>query len=72
LNGRTPNARSSSSRGLVRLTRRGRRTADAALETHVAGEEHLLGALSQAERRTLDGLLRKLLQALDDPSRPSH
>jgi len=54
---------------LVRLTRRGKRTADAALEIHVAGEESLLGALSQAERRTLDVLLRKLLQALDDPSR---
>ena len=56
---------------LVRLTRRGKRTADAALETHVAGEERLLGALSQAERRTLDVLLRKLLQALDDPSHVS-
>jgi len=54
---------------LVRLTRRGKRTADAALETHIAGEERLLGALSRAERRTLEGLLRKLLAALDDPSR---
>jgi DNA-binding MarR family transcriptional regulator len=54
---------------LVRLTRRGKRTADAALETHIAGEERLLGALSRAERRTLDVLLRKLLAALDDPSR---
>src|SRR3954447_22930405 len=37
---------------LVRLTRRGKRTADAALEIHVAGEGSLLGAQSQAERRT--------------------
>jgi DNA-binding MarR family transcriptional regulator len=50
---------------LVRLTPRGKRTADAALETHLAGEERLLAALSQAERRTLDELLRKLLAALD-------
>ncbi|MFL5904636.1 MAG: hypothetical protein ACJ76Q_12620 [Solirubrobacteraceae bacterium] len=55
----------------VPLTRRGKRIADAALQTHLAGEERLLGALSRAERRTLDVLLRKLLQALDDPSRPS-
>jgi DNA-binding MarR family transcriptional regulator len=53
---------------LVRLSRRGKRTADAALETHIAGEERLLGALSQSERHTLDVLLRKLLQALDGPS----
>ena len=51
---------------LVRLTRRGKRIADAALETHIAGDERLLGALSQAERRTLDVLLRKLLAALDN------
>jgi DNA-binding MarR family transcriptional regulator len=51
---------------LVRLTRRGKRIADSALETHVAGEERLLAALSRAERGALDALLRKLLTALDN------
>jgi DNA-binding MarR family transcriptional regulator len=50
---------------LVRLTRRGKRIADAALERHVAGEQRVLSALSQAERRTLDKLLRKLLAGLE-------
>jgi DNA-binding MarR family transcriptional regulator len=54
---------------LVRLTRRGKRIADTALETHVAREQRLLGALSETERRTLDALLRKLLAALDDRGR---
>jgi DNA-binding MarR family transcriptional regulator len=51
---------------LVRLTPRGKRTADAALDTHLAGEERLLKALSGAERRALDAVLRKLLAALED------
>ena len=50
---------------LVRLTPRGKRTADAALETHLAGEERLLAALNGAERRSLDAVLRKLLAALE-------
>jgi DNA-binding MarR family transcriptional regulator len=50
---------------LVRLTRRGKRVIDRAVETHVANEERLLGALSAAERRTLDGLLRDLLLQLE-------
>src|SRR5580692_2790529 len=50
---------------LVALTREGRRTVDAALVAHLANEEHLLGALSSAERGTLARLLRKLL--LSDP-----
>jgi len=50
---------------LVRLTRRGRATVDDAIDVHVANEKRLLGALSKAERRTLDDLLRKLLADLE-------
>ena len=50
---------------LVRLTRRGKDVIDRALETHVANEERLLGALTAAERRTLDGLLKSLLVELE-------
>lgn len=46
---------------LVALTREGRQTVDAAVVAHLANEERLLGALSQAERETLAHLLRKLL-----------
>lgn len=46
---------------LVRLSRRGKRLIDAAVETHVENEARLLGALSADERRTLDALLRTLL-----------
>lgn len=49
---------------LVRLTARGRKTIDAALETHAANEERLLSALEPAEREALDRLLRKLLASL--------
>jgi DNA-binding MarR family transcriptional regulator len=52
---------------LVRLTRRGKTTIDAALEVHVANEERLLRALAPADRRALDGLLRTLLTGLGDP-----
>jgi DNA-binding MarR family transcriptional regulator len=50
---------------LVRLTRRGKSVIDRALETHVANEERLLGALTPAQRLTLDGLLRELLIQLE-------
>jgi len=50
---------------LVRLTRRGRSVADKAVETHVSNEERLLGPLTAAERRSLDGLLKKLLVPLE-------
>jgi DNA-binding MarR family transcriptional regulator len=50
---------------LVRLTRRGKRVIDKAVETHVGNEERLLGALTTAERRTLDSLLKHLLIQLE-------
>ena len=55
---------------LVRLTRRGQSVADKAVETHIANEERLLDALTAAERRTLDGLLKKLLLQLEQDRRP--
>jgi DNA-binding MarR family transcriptional regulator len=51
---------------LVGLTRRGLATIDDAIRTHVANEDRVLGALSAAERRTLDGLLRRLLTDLEE------
>jgi DNA-binding MarR family transcriptional regulator len=53
---------------LVRLTPRGRRVVDRAVEVHIAGEERLLEPLTAPERRTLDRLLRKLL-ARAEPTR---
>jgi DNA-binding MarR family transcriptional regulator len=53
---------------LVRLTSKGQEAVDAALVTHVGNEERLLQALSASERRTLDGLLRKLLLELEAAS----
>ena len=50
---------------LVRLTRRGKSVIDRAVETHVDNEERLLGALSPADRRTLDRLLKSLLIELE-------
>jgi DNA-binding MarR family transcriptional regulator len=50
---------------LVRLTRRGKRVIDAAVETHVENERRLLDPLSAHERRTLDALLRTLLIQLE-------
>ena len=50
---------------LIRLTRRGKVLIDRALATHLANEERLLAALTPAERRRLDGLLRRLLAALE-------
>src|SRR6266511_958163 len=45
---------------LVRLTRRGKSVIDRAVDTHIRNEERLLGALTAAERRTLDSLLKNL------------
>jgi DNA-binding MarR family transcriptional regulator len=50
---------------LVRLTRRGKRIVDRALEAHLANEERLLSSLSAADRHSLDDLLRKLLVSLE-------
>jgi len=50
---------------LVRLTARGLKTIDGAVKVHLANEERALRSLNAAERRTLDGLLRKLLEDLE-------
>ena len=50
---------------LVRLTPRGVTTIDDAVEVHIANEDRALRSLSASERRTLDGLLRKLLADLE-------
>ena len=50
---------------LVGLTAQGKATVDDALEAHLANMERLLRPLTQTERRTLDGLLRKLLADLE-------
>lgn len=50
---------------LVRLTRRGRRVIDAAIEVHLANERAILSSLKPAERRELDSILRTLLASLD-------
>lgn len=54
---------------LVTLTGDGRTRVDAAVTDHVATEEELLAALPAADRRTLDDLLRRLLAALERPTR---
>lgn len=53
---------------LVRLTPRGRDAIDAALESHLAAEEALLGSLDADDRARLDALLRELLAALEPQS----
>jgi DNA-binding MarR family transcriptional regulator len=50
---------------LVRLTSRGKRAIDQAVELHITNEERLLEPLDDAEVRALDGLLRKLLVGLE-------
>jgi DNA-binding MarR family transcriptional regulator len=56
---------------LVRLTRVGRTTIDHALEAHIASEERLLQSLDKADRRALDGLLRRLLAGLEAGRAPA-
>ena len=56
---------------LVRLTPRGKRTIDRAVEEHLKNEERLLGSFTPAEVRSLDALLRKLLQEVDREGPPS-
>ena len=50
---------------LVRLTAHGRAVIDEALPVHVQNEERLLTAPTEAERKRLDALLRKLLSNLE-------
>lgn len=50
---------------LVRLTRRGKRVIDRAVESHIQNEARLLRSFTPAELRSLDGLLRKLLSELE-------
>lgn len=50
---------------LVRLTRRGKAVIDRAVEAHLQNEERLLRSFTQAEIRTFNGLLRKLLLVLE-------
>jgi DNA-binding MarR family transcriptional regulator len=50
----------------IRLTERGRKTADAVLTELLGEEQKLLAALDQGERDTLAGLLRTLLLPFDN------
>jgi DNA-binding MarR family transcriptional regulator len=50
---------------LVRLTRPGKRVIDRAVESHLHNEARLLRSFTPAEQRTLDDLLRRLLQELE-------
>lgn len=54
---------------IVVLTDEGRSLVDAAVTDHVATEAAVLAALSDADRRTLDDALRRLLAGLEDPPR---
>ena len=55
---------------LVRLTRRGKRVIDRALQTHLENERRLLKGLSRDEQQAFERLLRKLIDGLDavDPT----
>jgi DNA-binding MarR family transcriptional regulator len=50
----------------VRLMPRGKALIDRAIAVHVENEATLLAGLTAAERGTLDGLLRKLLERLEE------
>ena len=50
---------------LVRLTRRGKRVIDNALETHLANERNLLRTLTPKQQQSLNALLRTLLASLE-------
>jgi DNA-binding MarR family transcriptional regulator len=49
---------------LIALTDAGRRLIDETIGRHVANEERLLAALTQAEQEMLDALLKKLIAGL--------
>lgn len=51
---------------LVELTPRGLKLIERALDEHAANEERILAGLSEQERRSLTGLLRKFLLSLGD------
>jgi DNA-binding MarR family transcriptional regulator len=48
----------------IALTRKGLRLIDECVVAHVANEEQLLSALTSSDRQALNGLLRKMLAAL--------
>lgn len=50
---------------LIELTGEGRMLIDRAMERHADAERRLVQALSETERTTLEGLLRKLLLSLE-------
>jgi DNA-binding MarR family transcriptional regulator len=52
---------------LVRLTRKGTTLIDRAMPLHLVNQERLLEGLGQSDRRTLEALLRKLLNGLERP-----
>jgi DNA-binding MarR family transcriptional regulator len=56
---------------LVRPTRRGKCVIDKEVERHIGNEKRLLGALTAAERRRLDVLLKNLLIHLERAERTS-
>lgn len=56
---------------LVRLTARGRKLVDKVAPRHLENENRLLEGLTDADRRELAALLRKLASALEQRSRPS-
>jgi DNA-binding MarR family transcriptional regulator len=56
---------------IVKLTRRGRALVDRALEEHVANEKQLLEGLTPNQRKSLDGLLRTLLEQLEQAESPT-
>ena len=49
---------------LIALSDAGRRLIDETIGRHVANEERLLSALTEAEQQKLDALLKKLIAAL--------
>lgn len=51
---------------LVALTPKGLKLIDEVIEAHLQNEQRLLAGLSPSERRTLAGLLRKLLAEFED------
>jgi DNA-binding MarR family transcriptional regulator len=56
---------------LIRLSDRGRSVVDAAVTDHVANETRILAALTAAQRRSLDDVVRTLLRHLDPPNPPA-